>query len=241
MSLPFIDVVVPTFNRAAMLKRAIDSLLAQDYPLDRYRITIVDDGSTDETRPLLQKAGAVRDRLRALRIEHRGAYAARNAGWQAGSGEIVAFTDDDCIADPGWLTAIARGFAENPDALGLQGKTVTVREDVTPLTHQIVVRRTDTCYQTCNMAYRRTALSTVGGFDNVSHSGDSQLGAAVLALGPVLFRSDMVVVHPPRPRTFLDRQTWGPHIDGLLRLYSRQPHFFRRHWGRNFPVSVALR
>lgn len=242
MELPFIDIVVPTFNRLALLQSAVESLLAQNYPADKYRLVIVDDGSTDGTWPFLQQVSARESRVRALRVEHRGAYAARNRGWRAGAGEIVAFTDDDCLADAGWLAAVAQGFADRPRALGLQGKTVTIPELVTPLTHQIVVDRATSRYETCNMAYRRDVLSSVGGFDDeVEHSGDSQLGAAVSALGPIFFDPEMIVTHPPRPRVFFDREQWRRQVEGLLRLYFRQPDFFRRRWGRYFPLAVGFR
>ncbi len=242
MEFPFIDVVVPTFNRAAMLPRLIASLLAQNYPAERYRVIVVDDGSTDETWSVLQQMATRDGHVMPLRIAHAGAYAARNQGWRAGIGEIVAFTDDDCVADPDWLAAVARGFAARPQALGLQGKTATIPERVTPLTHQIVVARPTSRYETCNIAYRRDALVSVGGFDDEAlNSGDSQLGAAVSALGPIFFQPEMIVIHPPRPRIFFDRAEWRRQVEGLLRLYLRQPEFFRRHWGRSFPLAVGFR
>ena len=50
-----------------------------------------------------------------------------------------------------------------------------------------------------------------------------------------------MVVHPPRPRVFLDADGWRPQLEGLFRLYSRQPYFFHRNWGRYFPAAVAWR
>ena len=242
MSAPFIDVVVPTYNRAAMLERLAPSLLEQDYPDERYRVIVVDDGSTDRTRAALAEMARRDRRLEPLGSAHAGASAARNRGWRHGAGEIVAFTDDDCVADRGWLAALARGFAERPDALGIYGKTVTEPARVTPLTYQIVAHGPNANYRGCNIAYRREALAAAGGFDEASHYGeDTQLAAAVLTRGPILFRPDAVVVHPPRPRAFLDREKWRPELEGLYRLATRQPDFFRRHWGRYFPLAVALR
>jgi glycosyltransferase involved in cell wall biosynthesis len=242
MTLPFIDVVVPTFNRVGFLHRVMQSLLEQNYPSERYQIVVVDDGSPGETWPFLQKISASQSRVRALRVEHGGPYAARNEGWRAGSGEIVAFTDDDCIADPGWLAAIAKGFANHPEALGLQGKTITLPQQVTPLTHQIVVLRPNTRYETCNMAYRRNALWSVGGFEpKLFWTGDSLLGAAVSALGPIVFSSEMVVVHPPRQRTFLGREEWTQWLEGAFLLYQRFPEFFRRARARHFLLLVLGR
>ena len=242
MNRPFVDVVVPTFNRARMLERIVQSLAAQDYPRERYRVTVVDDGSSDETRPVLERLVRPYDNFKVLHMEHVGLSAAKNLGWRDGSGEIVAFTDDDCIADRGWLDAIAAAFAEHPQALGLQGKTLTVPEQVTPFTHQIVVRRPNTIYHGCNVAYRRAALLSVDGFDEAAHyAEDSQLGAAVSAQGAILFCPDMLIIHPPRPRVFCGRAEWEQRLKGWWRLYCRYPDFFRQTRGRHFLLHGFVR
>ncbi len=242
MSPPFIDVVVCTFNRAAMLEGIVASLMAQTYPAERYLVTVVDDGSEDETWTKLEQMAAAQPRLKPLRIAHAGLSAARNSGWRSARGDIVAFTDDDCLAEPGWLAAVARAFAEHPEALGVVGKTMTFPERVTPLTHQVVVAGPNKIYHGCNMAYRREALSAVGGFDESAHyAEDSQFAAAVLTRGPILFAPEVVIVHPPRPRVFLDRGGWTRRLEGSLRLYCRYPVFYRRHRGANFFTVVLLK
>ncbi len=242
MSDPFIDVVVPTYNRRAMLDRLIASLLDQSYAADRYRVIIVDDGSFDNTWQALGE-WALRDRrIERLQISHAGASAARNRGWGHGTGEIVAFTDDDCVADRHWLAELAGAFGKEPDALGFYGKTLTEPDRVTPFTHQIAASRPNSNYRACNIAYRRQALAAAGGFDEKSAYGeDAQLAAAVLQHGPIPFCPTAVIIHPPRPRIFLSREMWEGQLDGLFRLYSRQPKFFRRYWGRSFPAAIAWR
>jgi glycosyltransferase involved in cell wall biosynthesis len=239
MSLPQIDVVMPTRNRAALLRRALESLLKQNYPAEKFSIIIVDDGSTDETWSALQ---SVNDRrVRPLRIEHRGPYSARNEGWRAGSGEIVAFIDDDCVADANWLSAIAQGFARS-EILGLQGRTVTLPALKTPLTHQVVVPRPNTLYETCNIAYRRKVLAEVGGFEpDLFYTADTMLAVAVSALGAIAFAPDMLVIHPPRPRHFLGRQEWTRWLTGAWLLHNRYPEFFRRERARHFLLLVGWR
>jgi glycosyltransferase involved in cell wall biosynthesis len=239
MTAPRIDVVMPTRNRAALLRRALESLLAQNYPAEQFSIIIVDDGSTDETWSVLE---SVKDsRVRARRIEHRGPYSARNEGWRAGSGEIVAFIDDDCVADANWLSAIARGFARS-EVLGLQGRTVTLPALKTPLTHQVVVSRPNTLYETCNIAYRRKVLADVGGFAaDLYYTADTLLAVAVSALGAIAFAPDMLVIHPPRPRHFLDRTEWTRWLAGAWLLHQRYPEFFRRERARHFLLLVVWR
>jgi glycosyltransferase involved in cell wall biosynthesis len=238
MTLPFIDVVIPTWNRAALLRRALDSLLAQNYPSDRYCIIVVDDGSTDETWPALDALRGSGPRVTAIRANHGGPYNARNEGWRAGRGDIVAFTDDDCVADRDWLDAIARGLAGS-QVVGVQGRTLTLPELKTPLTHQIVVLRPNTIFETCNIAYRRDVLVAVGGFEpDLFYTADSILGAAVSARGEIAFAADMVVVHPPRPRVFLGPKEWGQWLEGARLLQRKDPEFFRRERARHFLLLV---
>ena len=85
-----VSVIIPTFNRAWTLKRAVDSALAQDY---RHReIIVVDDGSTDLTQELLAGYG---DKIRVLVQENKGVSAARNLGIQESRGCFIALLDSD--------------------------------------------------------------------------------------------------------------------------------------------------
>jgi glycosyltransferase involved in cell wall biosynthesis len=85
-----VSVVIPTYNRARTIKRAVDSVLAQSWkPIE---IIVVDDGSTDETAQLLED---YRDKIRVIHQENRGASAARNTGIKASNGEIISFLDSD--------------------------------------------------------------------------------------------------------------------------------------------------
>jgi glycosyltransferase involved in cell wall biosynthesis len=91
---PLVSAVIPTFNRQAELQRAVDSVLAQDYP--NFEIIVVDDAST---RPAsLDLPAAARDRLRWIALPRNGGGAtARNAGIDAARGEVVAFLDSDDV------------------------------------------------------------------------------------------------------------------------------------------------
>ncbi|UPV76852.1 glycosyltransferase (plasmid) [Halorussus limi] len=90
--MPTVSVVIPTYNRAELLTRAIDSVLAQTY--DDFELVVVDDGSTDDTEAVV--TGYDDDRVRYLAHEtNRGANPARNTGIEAAEGEYVAFLDSD--------------------------------------------------------------------------------------------------------------------------------------------------
>ena len=95
MNLPLVSVIIPAYNSAAYIARAINSALAQDYP--NTEIIIVDDGSTDGTRNIVSEFPNVI----CIAQKNSGPAAARNAGIRASSGEFVAFLD----ADDEWLPA----------------------------------------------------------------------------------------------------------------------------------------
>ncbi|MCA8916585.1 MAG: glycosyltransferase family 2 protein [Planctomycetes bacterium] len=106
MSGPRISVIIPTFNRATLVPRAVDSVLAQDWrPLE---LVLVDDGSTDDTPEVIAglagKVIAAGGEAVCLRQSNAGDAAARNAGLHAATGEWIAFADDDDTWRAGRLT-----------------------------------------------------------------------------------------------------------------------------------------
>jgi len=114
--LPAISVVIPTYNRAPVLRLCLDALAAQDYA-GPWQVIVVDDGSTDETPDVMSAfPGFV-----YLQQENRGPAAARNRGIQEAKGEIVAFTDDDCLAPADWLSRLTDGYDRYPQVAGVGG------------------------------------------------------------------------------------------------------------------------
>ena len=104
-----VSVVVPTYRRPHLLDRCLTALCAQDLSADQYEIVVADDGNDARTRRLVaHRARETGDRpaIRYVAVtERHGPAAARNAGWYAARAETIAFTDDDCVPEPGWLRA----------------------------------------------------------------------------------------------------------------------------------------
>ncbi len=156
--------VIATRDRAQRLEALLRSLAAQEGP--RMEVVVVDDGSTDSTPELLER-GVDRLDFRALRHDPaRGPAAARNAGWSAAHCGLVAFLDDDVVAEPGWAQALLDAHRREPAAV-IQGRT---DPDADELGRAGVYRRTravtgpDPAYPACNIAYPRELLERLGGF-----------------------------------------------------------------------------
>jgi GT2 family glycosyltransferase len=109
---------MPTYNRAKLLGRAIDSALAQT-AAELCEIIVVDDGSTDNTADVVAAYGS---RVRYLRQANAGASAARNAGIRASTGEFVAFLDSDDLWEPDKIERQLAAFVRWPEAVLVGGR-----------------------------------------------------------------------------------------------------------------------
>jgi len=114
---PFVSVVIPVLNGEGCLSACLDALRRMDYPAERHEILVVDNGSTDGTAEVLSRYP-----VRALHEPRRGPSLARNRGIVAARGDIVAFTDADCVPTTGWLHELVRGFDAGEDVGGVAGE-----------------------------------------------------------------------------------------------------------------------
>lgn len=194
--------IVPTFERASLLDGCLRALLAQRAELD-YEIIVVDDASGDDTASVLAAWQSVTQRLRVLRQpENRGPAAARNAGVLAATGDVLAFTDDDCEPDPTWLTHLVRALiASPPDVVGVGGRVLAARPGIIGeymTRHRILEPPASLSYLvTANCAYWRQPVLDVGGFDEaIRYPGgeDPGLSLALRARGHRFAFSEHAVV-----------------------------------------------
>jgi glycosyltransferase involved in cell wall biosynthesis len=198
---PDISVVVPAHNRPASLARLLAALRVQDLPPERFEVIVVDDGS----EPPLSADG---DDL-ALRLVRReragGPAAARNSGWRVASAPLVAFTDDDCLPVPGWLSALLETAADPGGEVVIQGPVApdpNQASDLGPVSHTLAVSGPSHLFVSANVAYSRSLLDRTGGFDESfkrSCGEDVELGARALKAGAdVRFAQHALVHHEVR-------------------------------------------
>src|SRR5213592_2737128 len=164
---PRISVVVCSCNGARTIRDACEGLRRLDYP--NYEVIVVDDGSTDDTAAIASQYD-----VRLIRTPNRGLSSARNTGLVAATGEIVAYLDDDAYPDPHWLTYLAATFLSTSHA-GVGGPNVAPAGDG-PIAecvarapggpvHVLVTDREAEHIPGCNMAFRKSCLEAIGGFD----------------------------------------------------------------------------
>ncbi len=195
---PSASVVVATRERADQLARALDSLLAQDHP--DFEIVVVDNAPvTEETRELVERKYG--ERVRYVCEPVPGLATAHNRGLAAVRGQVVAFTDDDVVADPRWLTELTAPFAADPGlgcATGLilparlrtpaqvlleshggfaKGFTPRTYDPARPPADEPLFPFTAGRFGSgANMAFRTSVLRSVGGFDPATGAGTRARG-----------------------------------------------------------------
>jgi glycosyltransferase involved in cell wall biosynthesis len=173
-SRPQITVVIATRNRPDRLAAALTSLRAQTLDQSAFDVIVVDDDSTDSRVPQLladAEAGAAPRVSVIRRSVATGPSRARNEGWRAATGELIAFTDDDCELTPEWLAA---GLTEwdGTSRSFVQGRTSPLpaeRDRLGMFAYTIDIPEMSSEFQTCNIFYPRALLEELGGFDAETH------------------------------------------------------------------------
>ncbi len=238
-----VSVVVPTYRRPELLGRCLAALAAQTMTPDNYEILVADDAASVETgRQVEEFAEKTTCCVRYLAVvETHGPAAARNTGWRAARAAIIAFTDDDTVPDPGWLTAGAGALERDPELAAVTGQMI-VPLPPTPTDYERNEAGLESAaFVTANCFCRRDVLEALGGFDERFTSAwreDSDLHFRLLQHGFRLRKvPEAIVIHPVRPAP------WGVSLrmqrksqfDALL--YKKHPALYRKHIGRWPPLD----
>jgi len=130
-----ITAAICTHNRAALLPAAIESLLTQNLPPMDYEVLVIDNASTDETPHVIRRYLTASDRvtLRSAVQPILGLSHARNLAVEMAAGEVIAFLDNDAVANPDWLAALLDAYDLHPDAWAVGGKVLPLWEGKRPL------------------------------------------------------------------------------------------------------------
>lgn len=200
--LPSISVIVPVMNMAFTVRDLLESLMLLDYDKDKLEIVFVDGDSKDRTKEIITEYP-----VKLIQQEGKGLNAARNTGIKYSKGEILAYTDGDCIVPPWWLKAIAHNFVD-PSVSFVGGTMEGFRHDsllsaymdetMFQVTPGFNYRMEGTDLRLldfpagANMAFRRTALARVRFFDENINFGFDDL-QPIEAMG---FKGFRIVLDP---------------------------------------------
>lgn len=254
-----VSVVIPTHNRPELLAKALDGVLDQGLAPDRYEVVVVDNASDDDTRRAVEpRLGD--GRVRYVSEPSVGLSHARNTGWRAARGRIVAFLDDDAIPAPDWLERVLEAFegqAPPPGCVGgrvlpiwegprpswlddalLPGLTVI---DWGPEPHRLLALEREWPVG-ANMAFRREVLEELGGFvagldrsgSRMLSSGDVHMARMVQQAGHDCWYDPRIVVRHHVPRARLTKR-WFRHryyAQGLSDAVMHRLESRRSRWGR---------
>jgi GT2 family glycosyltransferase len=218
------SIVIPSYSRPAQLADCLAALRRIDYPRDSVEVIVVDDGSSPPLDPVTE-AFRPELNLTSVRQANAGAAAARNAGAARATGEFLAFTDDDCLPEPGWLRELAQVLTAAPECM-VGGATLNgAGENLCSATSQLIV---DVVYRYYNanpnqarfLASNNLALSAkefreIGGFNPAFRAAEDRE-----LCDRWLHRGRRIIYHPAA-------RVRHAHILGV-RSFCRQ-HF---HYGR---------
>ena len=205
--IPFVSVIVPTRNPASALQRCIMSIGRQDYPADRLEVVVVNDGGVPLPDEITRSRAPLG--ISVIDVPRGGPAAARNAGVAASRGDVMAFTDDDCAAEPGWLRAMVRRLQQNAEAV-IGGRVVNALPDnrYSRASHHLISflyhyyheeqRGALPFFTTNNLAVRADVFARVGAFDAAFPfaSEDRDWSDRCLHAGvPLVYAREAVVHH----------------------------------------------
>ncbi len=224
------SVVVPFYNRADFLPQVVDALLKQDIPVE---IIIVDDGSTDEISEIVKKYP-----VRYIFQQNRGPASARNRGFNESKGNIVAFTDSDCIARPDWIKRLIEGF-ESDDIGVVAGSYDIANPDslLACLIHEEIKWRHKRfgryirAFGSYNFAIRRDVFEKTGGFDvsyRTASGEDNDLSYRVLKAGyKIRFNPEALVSHYHTERLWRYLREQFRHAYWRMKLYKEHKEMIK--------------
>ncbi len=237
----FVSVIIPVLNGERFIGECLASLLRTDYPVERREILVVDNGSTDGTAETIKSFP-----VQYLREDRRGVCFARNKGIMASRGEILAFTDADCIVSRVWLREMVEAFKE--EGIGGVAGEIVAYPPRTPaeqyaakvghMSPQKYLARPLLPFAVfANLAFRRSVFDRIGLLDEAMPSGESTDFCTRFLKGTLLklkFAPKAIVFHRHRSNGWaFFRQQWN-YGRGHALLYDKYRQEVPWGWRQNF-------
>ncbi|WP_040335490.1 glycosyltransferase, partial [Candidatus Magnetobacterium casense] len=217
-----VSVIVPAYNAAATIGRCMDGLFGQTFDRNDYEVIVVDDGSEDATVEVMEGLP-----IKLYQQPNRGPASARNLGARHASGDILLFTDSDCVCDQAWIQEMVRTL-DCPDVIAAKGVYRNAQRSLTSRFAQVEFEERYELLKNAQYidmvdtycaAIRRDVFEAIGGFDEgfpCANNEDTELSYRLSAAGyKMVFNPNAVVYHLNHPASVLK--------------YARQK-FWRGYW-----------
>ncbi|NUN64206.1 glycosyltransferase family 2 protein [Pseudanabaena biceps] len=189
------SIIIPTYNRLAILQKCLQAMEAQDFT-QPYEIVVIDDGSTDGTLEFLQTHKADFPHVQLFQQDHQGAAIARNTGIELARGDIIVFIDSDLVVTPTFLSAHAQSLGVN-DCAFTYGLVINTNNFDNPSSEKVKIQDISTAFfATGNVAISKHWLIKAGKFDTSFHQygwEDLELGIRLKQLGLKLIKCPKAV------------------------------------------------
>lgn len=217
-----ISVIVPAYNSQAYVGKCLEALLAQTLNQKIYEVIVVDDGSTDKTADTVKSYP-----VKYVYQKNQGPATARNRGVKEAKGDIILFTDSDCVPTGNWIEEMIKPF-KSPDIAAVKGAYLTNQKEVVARLSQVefeerfeMLKKAESIdmVDTYSAGFRKAIFVQMGGFDTtfpVANNEDTDLSYRMSSHGyKMVFNPDAVVYHLKHPDS--------------IKKYSRLK-FWRGYW-----------
>lgn len=205
-----VSVIIPTYNRAPVLRRAIESALSQTYPA--LEVVVADDGSSDDTADVVLSLGP---RVRYLRQENAGVSAARNFGMRNARGEFIAFLDSDDAWQPWKLKAQVAALAAHPDA-GLVWTDMSAIDGSGVVSEERFIRKMYSAYDDVDPA---SVLTRIGFLASLDPAAPAEHANSTFYKGDL--STQILLGNLIHTSTVLFRREWCERTGGFDETYHR--------------------
>lgn len=228
-----ISIIIPAYNVERTITGTIEACLNQYYSEGKVEVIVVDDGSTDETRKAVLEFP-----VKYIHQNNRGPASARNRGWMAAQGEIVCFTDSDCIPHRRWVRTLMNGFT-NDDIGAVAGSYDISNKNFlhADCIHEEIIERHGRmpkevhAFGSYNVAIRRDILKKTGGFNEnyrIASGEDNDLSYRILKTGyKIYFDRYALVAHYHPERLFKYLKDQFRHGYWRMKLYREHPNMIK--------------
>lgn len=205
---PFVSVIIPVFNDSQRLEICLKTLQNQTYPQNLYEIIVVDNGSEEDIKIVVDQFS----QAFTTHESRQGSYAARNKGISLAKGEVIAFTDSDCIPVLDWIENGVKSLQSIPNCGLVAGRIELFFKDIDRPNPVELYESIEMSFPqqrslekqnygvTANLFTFKRVIDSVGLFDDTLKScGDRQWGQRVFAAGyKQIYAGDVYIAHPAR-------------------------------------------